>query len=142
MLRPMRRTLLLALLAACGQGAPAPAPAAAAPVEAAKPAAPAPAAAPTAAPAKRATTAEPPLTQAELDLIAADPEHLTPEKRRERAFALRRKIMQNPDSPAARQLEEIRLAVEAGELHPALPGQPPPPPLLSSPADAPEAKAP
>jgi hypothetical protein len=64
---------------------------------------------------------EPPLTQEEIDLIAADPAALTPEMRRKRAFALRRKILQNPDSPTARQLEALRLAYERGELQPQLP---------------------
>ncbi len=67
---------------------------------------------------------EPPLTQEELDLIAADPAALTPELRRKRAFALRRKILQNPDSPTARQLEALRLAFERGELQPQLPDRP------------------
>jgi hypothetical protein len=64
---------------------------------------------------------EPPLTQEEIDLLAADPATLTPELRRKRAFALRRKILQNPDSPTARQLEALRLAYERGELQPQLP---------------------
>lgn len=58
----------------------------------------------------------PPLTQEEKDLIAADPATLTPELRRKRAFALRKKIMQNPDSPTARMLEDLRKAAERGEL--------------------------
>lgn len=64
---------------------------------------------------------EPPLTQEELDLLAADPATLTPELRRKRAYALRRKILQNPDSPTARQLEALRIAYEKGELQPQLP---------------------
>jgi hypothetical protein len=64
---------------------------------------------------------EPPLTQEEIDLLAADPTTLTPEQRRKRAFALRRKILQNPDSPTARQLEALRIAYERGELQPVLP---------------------
>ena len=67
---------------------------------------------------------EPPLTQEELDLLAADPATLTPELRRKRAFALRRKILQNPDSPTARQLEALRLAYEKGDLQPQLPDAP------------------
>jgi hypothetical protein len=63
----------------------------------------------------------PPLTQEELDLLALDPANLTPEMRRKRAFAVRRKILQNPDSPAARQLEALRLAAERGEINPQLP---------------------
>jgi hypothetical protein len=80
-------------------------------------------------------TPAPPLTQEELDLIAADPATLTPERRRARAFALRKKIMQNPDSPAARNLEEIRRSVERGEVVPQLPNQGL---VLSAPSHAPK----
>jgi len=62
-----------------------------------------------------------PLTQEELDLIDADPATLTPELRRKRAFALRKRIMQNPDSPQAQALEEMRLKVKSGEITPQLP---------------------
>lgn len=62
-----------------------------------------------------------PLTQEELDLIAADPATLTPSQRRDRAFALRKKIMQNPDSPAAQSLEKLRMQIESGEVRPQLP---------------------
>jgi len=65
-----------------------------------------------------------PLTQEEKDLIAADPKDLTPELRRKRAYAIRKKIMQNPDSPQARTLEDLRRATLAGELE--VPGLPPP----------------
>lgn len=116
----MRRSLLLALLAACGPSAPAPVPTKIAPAEPPPP----PAAGP-AEPKKSTRPPEPPLTQAEIDLIDADPATLTPERRRDRAYALRRKIMQNPDSPTARHLEEIRLAVESGELKPQLPRRSP-----------------
>lgn len=134
------------MLPACGPGAPAPAPAEAPKTQAAPPAtpaAPAAPAAPSTAAAPNTPPREPPLTQAEIDLINSDPATLTPEKRRERAFALRRKIMQNPDSPAARQLESIRRAVEAGEMSPTLPSSTPqlsaaaPP---APPADAPVAE--
>lgn len=60
--------------------------------------------------------APPPLSEEDLRLLAADPATLTPEERRKRAYALRRKIMQNPDSPSARMLEDLRRAHEAGEL--------------------------
>lgn len=66
---------------------------------------------------------EPPLTQEELDLLAADPATLTLEMRRKRGYALRRKILQNPDSPTARQLEALRLATERGEITPQLPNK-------------------
>jgi hypothetical protein len=124
---------LCGLLAGCGPAAappPVDQPAAATPA-----AQPAPAATPTAetgasadakgnpTPAANgpAPAPEPPLTQEEIDLIAADPATLSPEMRRKRAFALRRKILQNPDSPMARQLEAMRLAAERGELQPHLP---------------------
>jgi hypothetical protein len=68
---------------------------------------------------------EPPLTQEEIDLIEADPATLSPEMRRKRSFALRRKILQNPDSPTARQLEALRIAYERGELQPQLPDKKP-----------------
>jgi hypothetical protein len=58
----------------------------------------------------------PPLSAEDLALIEADPTTLTPEQRRERAHALRRKIMQDPDSPAARTLEDLRRAHEDGLL--------------------------
>ena len=66
------------------------------------------------------STKAPPLTEEELQLIAADPKDLSPDLRRKRAFALRKKIMQTPDSPAAKQLEELRRAVEAGEIQPGI----------------------
>jgi hypothetical protein len=64
----------------------------------------------------------PALTEEDERLIAADPKTLTPEERRKRAYALRRKIMQNPDSPTAQMLEDLRRATENGELKP--PGTP------------------
>lgn len=83
-----------------------------------------PVAAATAGPAKaeEAKPAVPELTEEDKRLIAADPATLTPEERRKRAFALRRKIMQNPDSPAAQMLEDLRRAAENGELKPPGPG--------------------
>ena len=132
-LAPAALALALVPLVACGP-APAPAPEAA----------PTPAAAPAPAPKDPATPGkvrtvenpsglipmtqgprpapEPPLTQEELDLLAADPATLSLEMRRKRGYAMRRKILQNPDSPAARQLEALRLATERGELKPQLPG--------------------
>lgn len=61
-----------------------------------------------------------PMTPEELELIAKDPKDLTPELRRKRAYALRKKIMQNPDSPQARELWRMQKAVENGEIQ--LPG--------------------
>lgn len=59
---------------------------------------------------------EPPLTQAEIDLIAADTASLSREDRVKQAYARRRKTLQNPDSPLARQIEAMRLAHQRGEL--------------------------
>jgi hypothetical protein len=67
------------------------------------------------APSEPAAT-PPPLSDEDLRLLAADPATLSPDDRRKRAYALRRKIMQNPDSPTARMLEDLRRATEAGEL--------------------------
>ncbi len=58
----------------------------------------------------------PPLSEEDLALIAADPKDLTPEMRRKRAYARRRQIMQNPNSPTARALEDLAEAHQAGEL--------------------------
>jgi hypothetical protein len=125
----MRRLLLAAFLAtACGPNNPTPVPivktepaktepAKAEPTKAAETKI----AAPTKTDPATPKAPEPPLTQEELDLIAADPATLTPEKRRERAFALRRKCLQNPEGACAKQLEEIRTAVESGTLVPQLP---------------------
>lgn len=121
----MRRSLLAAPLLltfttvpACGPAAPAPIEVTpSAPAEAAKAAAPAPAPAPEPA-AAEAPRREPPLTPEEIELIESDPKTLTPELNRKRAHALRRKIMQTPDSPQAKQLEQIRRDVESGALVP------------------------
>ena len=123
---------LCGLFACSGPTDPAPLPAAPAPV-AATPVAPPPATPPAKANDGRvslmpainspAPAKEPPLTQEEIDLIATDPDTLTPEMRRQRGYALRRKILQNPDSPTARQLEALRLAYESGELQAQLPEQ-------------------
>lgn len=83
-----------------------------------------PAATASVAPAKaeEAKAAVPELSEEDKRLIAADPATLSPEERRKRAFALRRKIMQNPDSPTAQMLEDLRRAAENGELQPPGPG--------------------
>lgn len=60
----------------------------------------------------------PELTEEDKRLIAADPKTLTPDERRKRAHALRRKILQNPESDSAKALEELRRAAEAGEIQP------------------------
>jgi hypothetical protein len=64
------------------------------------------------------------LTPEEQALLDADPATLTPEQNRKRGYALRKKIMQNPNSEAAKALEEARKAVESGELQISPPGQP------------------
>lgn len=56
------------------------------------------------------------LSSEELELIAADPSTLTPDQNRKRGYALRKKVMQNPDSAAAKSLEEARQAALAGQL--------------------------
>ncbi|MEM7158693.1 MAG: hypothetical protein AAF799_37980 [Myxococcota bacterium] len=58
----------------------------------------------------------PELTEEDLALIAADPKDLTPEMRRKRAYARRRQIMQNPDSPTARALRDLSAAHQSGNL--------------------------
>ncbi len=63
------------------------------------------------------------LTEEDKRLIAADTQTLSPEENRKRAHALRKKIMQNPDSPAAQALEDARAAALAGEVSP-LPAKP------------------
>lgn len=57
------------------------------------------------------------LTPEEQALIDSKVEDLTPEQRRKRAYALRKKIMQNPNSEAAKALEEARKAAEAGQIN-------------------------
>jgi hypothetical protein len=63
------------------------------------------------------------LTAEEIDLLARDPKTLGPDQNRKRAYALRKKIMQNPDSDAAKALEEARLSALSGQVE--IPGQPP-----------------
>ncbi|HLT40688.1 MAG TPA: hypothetical protein VK034_30640 [Enhygromyxa sp.] len=58
------------------------------------------------------------LSAEELELIDADPRALSPEQNRKRAYALRKKVLQNPDSPQAQALEEARAAALGGELTP------------------------
>ena len=62
-----------------------------------------------------------PLTPEEIRLIEADIEELTPDERVKRAYALRKKVMQNPNSPAALMLKDLQEAHENGELE--LPGK-------------------
>jgi hypothetical protein len=105
--RALRLPAALVLASACSK-APEPAPVS-------QPAPPA-----TAEPAAE-QPAPPALSEEDLALIAADPKDLTPELRRKRAYALRRKIMQNPDSPTARMLEDLQKAQADGTLQ--VPGQ-------------------
>jgi hypothetical protein len=60
----------------------------------------------------------PPLSEEDKRLIALDPKELTPELRRKRAYALRRKAMQDPNSPLARTLTDLQKAAENGDLQP------------------------
>lgn len=104
----------LAPVAACNGDAPAPAaeaPVPAADAEAAKKAA----VEKDAAEAVAAKT-PPPLSEEDKRLIALDPSTLTPEMRRKRAYAMRRKVMQNPDSPTARALNDLAAAHRDGVL--------------------------
>ena len=57
-----------------------------------------------------------PLTAEEERLIAADINTLSTEEKRLRAYAQRKKIMQNPDSEAAKALLEAQQALMAGEI--------------------------
>lgn len=59
-----------------------------------------------------------PLSEEDKRLIAMDPAELTPEMRRKRSYALRRKAMQNPDSAVARTLTDLEEAYKRGELDP------------------------
>lgn len=67
---------------------------------------------------KQAATGSTELSEEELALLDADPSTLTPEQNRKRAYALRKKIMQDPDSPQAQALEDARAAALGGELTP------------------------
>jgi hypothetical protein len=60
----------------------------------------------------------PELSEEDKRLIAADPKDLSPEDRRKRAYALRRKVMQNPDSPTAKALKDMEEAARRGEIPP------------------------
>jgi hypothetical protein len=66
----------------------------------------------------KAAPAIPELSEEDKRLIAADPKTLSPEDLRKRGYAMRRKIMQNPDSPAARTLKDMEEAVRNGEIQP------------------------
>lgn len=58
------------------------------------------------------------LSEEDKRLIAADPKTLSPEDVRKRAFALRRKVMLDPDSPQAAVFKDLEAAAAAGELGP------------------------
>jgi hypothetical protein len=58
------------------------------------------------------------LSAEELELIEADPKTLTTEQNRKRGYALRKRVMQDPDSPQAKALEDARAAALSGELTP------------------------
>lgn len=57
-----------------------------------------------------------PLTDEEKALIEKDPKDLTPEERRKRGYALRKKIMQDPDSARAQSILQGAKAIENGEM--------------------------
>lgn len=57
-----------------------------------------------------------PLTEEELALIEKDPKDLTVEERRKRGYALRKRIMQDPDSPQAQSILRGAKAIEDGEM--------------------------
>lgn len=58
----------------------------------------------------------PELTREDLELLGKDPSELTREERIKRAYARRRQIMQDPDSPAARALQDLSEAARSGTL--------------------------
>ena len=60
------------------------------------------------------------LTPEEERLITADDNTLTAEERKKKAYALRKKILSNPDSPQAQQLKEMAGQVVTGEVAPNL----------------------
>lgn len=99
----------LALLGACSKP-PEPAPSQADKAAASEP---------TAKAEAKEAPAPKPLSEEDKRLIAMDPAELTPEMRRKRAYALRRKAMQNPDSAVARTLNDLENAYQRGELDPA-----------------------
>lgn len=69
-------------------------------------------------PTEDATPTPPPLSEEDKRLIAADPDDLTPQMRRKRSYALRRKAMQDPNSPLARTLNDLQKAYEEGDIDP------------------------
>ena len=71
-----------------------------------------------AAPTEDAKPKPKPLSEEDKRLIALDPSDLSPEMRRKRAYALRRKAMQNPDSAVARTLADLQRAHQNGEIDP------------------------
>lgn len=60
----------------------------------------------------------PPLTQEEIDILAADTATLSREDRVKQAHARRRRALQNPDSPTARRIEALRIQMQNGQLPP------------------------
>lgn len=68
--------------------------------------------------ATAAALPEAPLTEEEKRLLEADPSTLTQEERRQLPYLRRKKIMQNPDSPTAKSLQNSAAAYAAGELPP------------------------
>jgi hypothetical protein len=59
---------------------------------------------------------EAPLTDEEKRILAADPDTLTPEERKQLPHLRRKKILQNPESDSAKSLQRSAAAYSAGEL--------------------------
>jgi hypothetical protein len=114
--RPSAGSLALAMVLAAACTAKTPAPEKVTPSPAPADTAPAAASDAVAAADETKVVTPPPLTEEDLALLAADPKDLTPEMRRKRAYARRRQIMQNPDSPAARALNDLVEAHQAGDI--------------------------
>lgn len=61
-----------------------------------------------------------PLTEEEQALVDADPATLSPEQKKARAYALRKKILQDPNSPQAQALKEAANQIVSGQVEPNL----------------------
>ncbi len=119
---PGFRSLVCIHVLACNEATQEGAASAAPPPPAAKPSTPSsetPAAPKEATPAAKPENLE--LTPDEEALLKRDPKELTPDENRKRGQAARKKILQNPDSPAAKALQELAEKVRRGEIKPTLP---------------------
>jgi len=61
-----------------------------------------------------------PLTEEEQRLVDADPETLSAEEKKARSYALRKKILQDPNSPQAKALKDAANRIVEGEVDPNL----------------------